>query len=91
MEIRIIAPGTDCKTTKTNIACKIACNILEEIFYEALSDVMSIHIENGDCIAEISVDNGFKLVTICRHGVFKKYCLPDAEDIVSNIISDYTD
>lgn len=87
MEIRIIAPGTDCKTTNTSIASKIACDIIEEIFYERLNDVMTIHTSEGNFIAEISVNN--ERVNICRNGKVGNYCLPDAETIIFNMISDY--
>jgi hypothetical protein len=87
MEIGIIAPGTDCKTTNTSIACKIACDIIEEIFYEKSNDVMTIHTSDGNFIAEVSISN--ERVNICRHGKVDNYCLPDAETIIFNMISDY--
>ena len=86
MEIRIIAPGTDCKTTSYSIACKIACDIIEEIFYEKSNDVMTIH-SNIEDIAEITVND--KRVNICCHGKVNNYCLPDAETIIFKMISDY--
>lgn len=89
MEIRIIAPGTDCKTINTSIACKIACDIIEEFFYEISNDVMTIHTSDGNFIAEISVRD--ERVNICQHGKVEDYCLPDAEIIIFNMISDYID
>ncbi|MDR1707431.1 MAG: hypothetical protein LBR46_05455 [Prevotella sp.] len=87
MEIRVIAPGTDCKTTSTSIACKIACDIIEEIFYEKSNDVMTIHTCDGNFVAEVSVSN--ERVDICRNGKIDNYCLPDAETIIFNMISNY--
>lgn len=83
-EIRIIAPGVDCKISKVNIATKIACDIIDEIFHKSSLDVMSIHEADGDCVAEITVKDD--LLSIRQHGRRRCYILLDAEVVISNII-----
>ena len=90
MEIRIIAPGVDCKTSKVNIAQKLACAVIEEIYCNFSHDVMSIHDTNGDFIAEITIRNNWFM--IWQSGKCEKsmiHGLVDAEIVVSNIISRY--
>lgn len=86
MEITIIAPGTTCKTDRENIACAIATSIIEDNFYEHNGDVMTIHNDDNDCIAELTARGGS--ISICRSGKFLSYCLPDAEDYITNLICD---
>jgi len=93
MGISIYAPGIKVEVTdvsKVNCACKAAGSIMDNIFYEnELShDVITIHDSKGDCIAEVALRpdpfngfiKGFEVVN-------KWYCLPEAKDVVSNIIN----
>lgn len=92
MEILIYAPGIEVKVTEVNkvkILCDIVKSIMNTIFYEPeLShDVMTIHNEN-QCIAEVMLrpnpENGIIKGFYIRN---KWYCLPDAIDVVMNIIT----
>lgn len=89
MEIRIIVPGVDCKITDTFLGHQIANDILERMFFQRSNDVMSIHKTEGDIIAEITIKEG--LISICRSGKFELYTLAEAEDIISNTISQLLD
>lgn len=92
--LSIIAPGIECKFTDNsavniNTACSLAQNIIDRIAYEEESahDVMAIHGDDGSIVAEVyakdkSGQSGFSVDG-------KWYCLPDAADVVTNMISDY--
>lgn len=92
MTIKIYAPGIDVKITDSNknwIVCDIIESIMNSIFYEneLCHDVISIHNDKSDCIAEVILkpnpENGFlKGFTVNN----RWYCLPDAKDVVKNII-----
>jgi hypothetical protein len=86
MSVSIIAPGTKLETSSMGLACYTMREIIEHIYYEDLNDVMTVHNSNDEIIAEVTVRD--KSVRICRSGVIANYCLPDAEDIISNIIFD---
>jgi len=89
MEIKIIAPGVDCIINKVNIGTKIACDIIEEIYYNFPCDTMSIYNEDGDCIANIMIIPEQGLVIFYQHGRYTSCCLSNAKDAISNLIFDY--
>ena len=91
MEIRIIAPGTDCKTSKGNIAQELACAVIKEFYLNIFSrDVMSIHDTKGDIIAEITIKNNcLKIWRFGKCDRHKIHDLTDAEIVISNLVYQY--
>lgn len=92
--LSIIAPGIECKFTDSSAAnistaCSLAQTIIDRMIYEEESahDVMTIHGEDGGIMAEVyAKDKAGQTGILVKN---KWYCLPDAADVVSNMISDY--
>lgn len=92
--LSIIAPGIECKFTDSSsanisTACSLAQSIIDRMIYEEerSHDVMTIHDEAGDIMAEVYSKNNAG-----QSGILVKnewYCPPDAADVVTNMISDY--
>lgn len=76
---------------KVNFACNAATSIMDSIFYEdeLKNDVITVHSSEGYCIAEVSLranpENGMLKGFMVLN---KWYCLPDAKDVIENIISE---
>jgi len=90
MEIRIIAPGVDYKTSKVDMAQRFACAVIEDIYYNFSHDVLTIHDSNGNFIAEIIIRNNWFM--IWQSGKCEKrmiHGLVDAEIVVTNIVRRY--
>ena len=91
--LAIYAPGVAVEITdksKIDFACEIAKSIMEKIFYndELARDVITIH-NDGEIIAEIMLrpnpNNGILKGCMVKN---KWYCLPDAYDVICNIIAE---
>lgn len=83
MEMRIIAPGIDCKVTNCGIANDVVCELMSRIFYneDHHKDVISLHFGNEERHIEISAKEDVALMINS-----KEYCLPDAVSIVTELI-----
>lgn len=92
--LSIIAPGIDFKFTDNsagiiNTARSLAQTIIVRMIHEEKHshDVMTIHGEDGGIMAEVyAKDKDGQTGILVKN---KWYCLPDAADVVSNMISDY--
>lgn len=93
MSISIYVPGMEVKAVdpnKTRVMCDVAFSIMDGIYYEdgLNHDVMTIHDEEGSCIAEVILkpnpSDGMKGFTVRN----RWYCLPDAQSIVGDIIAE---
>lgn len=91
--LSIYAPGLGVEITdksKVDFACEIAKYIMGNIFYnnELSHDIITIH-KDGEIIAEIMLrpnpDNGILKGYMVKN---KWYCLPDAYDVICNIIAE---
>lgn len=88
MEIGIIAPGIECKVSNAGIATRVACEVLDYIYYKEPDNVMSLHEDNNDPFALIKADrNDDKRSGICINNKF--YCFPDAVDVISKLICEH--
>lgn len=83
MELRILAPGIDCKTTNCGIAARIVPELMDRIFYdeECHKDVITLHFGNEERCTEIYVKEDIALII---NG--KEYCMPDAVSVVTELI-----
>lgn len=83
MELRILAPGIDCKTTNYGIAARIVPELMDRFFYdeEFRKGVITLHFGNEERCTDIYAKEGVALII---NG--KKYCVPDAVSIVTELI-----
>lgn len=83
MEIRITAPGIECKTRFTDIADMVIIKLIKEICLRRPNDVVVIQKEYEDN-TEIRINEG--MILVCHAGKVKKYFPSDAERVSYNII-----
>lgn len=83
MEMRIIAPGIDCKVTNCGIAARIVPELMDRIFYDedCRGDAITLHFGNEENCTEIYSKEDVALVI---NG--KEYCVPDAVSVVTELI-----
>lgn len=83
MEVKIIAPGIECMVTNCGIAARIVPELMDRIFYneDCRRDVITLHFGNEESCTEIYAKEGTAFIV---NG--KEYCVPDAVDIVTELI-----
>lgn len=83
MEVRIIAPGIDCKVTDYGIATNVVCYLIDCIYYneEYRKNVITLHFDNEERCVEIYVKEGTAIVINGR-----ECCLPDAASVVTELL-----
>lgn len=83
MEVRITAPGIECKTRFATIADIVIIKLIEEISHRRPNDIITIEKEH-EHDTEIKINDG--IISACRGGKVKRYYVLDADRVSYDII-----